>query len=119
METNSFFEIWRGIYLFDLLRYLIPASLAFIIFFVFGKTRWQHLIIQGTLPKARQMWNEFKYSMSTVLIFSMIGYGIFRSEHAGLTQIYHNYNDLSSWYFAFSLVAMIIFHDFYFSGRIG
>lgn len=114
MDINTFFKIWSSIYLFDLLRYLIPASIAFVVFYWFGRNRWKHLIIQGHLPEAKQMWSEFKYSMSTVLIFSLVGFGIFTSEHAGWTQIYHNVDDYSGWYFVFSIAVMILFHDFYF-----
>src|SRR3989337_2689278 len=31
MDTNEIFNLWTGMYLFDLFRYLIPASLAFLI----------------------------------------------------------------------------------------
>ena len=114
MNDKSFFDVWPSIFLFDLLRYLVPTTIAFILFFWYGRRRWQHLIIQGALPQSKQMWTEFKYSMSTVVIFSLVGFCIYTAEQAGFTQIYPNLNDRSWGYFVLSLAVMIAFHDFYF-----
>lgn len=114
MEAKNFVDVWPGIYLFDLLRYLIPASLFFLIFWVIAKNGLMHLFIQRTMPRAGQLWKEFAYSMSTVVIFSLVGFGIYTGEHAGLTKIYHNADDYGIAYLIFSLVVAIVFHDFYF-----
>ncbi len=114
MEAKNFIDVWPSIYLFDLLRYLIPASLAFLIFWVIAKNALMHLFIQRTMPKSGQLWKEFAYSMSTVVIFSLVGFGIYSAEHAGLTKIYHNVTDYGIAYLIASLVIAIVFHDFYF-----
>jgi Delta7-sterol 5-desaturase len=114
MEAKNFIEVWPNIYLFDLLRYLIPASLFFLIFWVIAKNGLMHLFIQRTLPKSHQLWKEFAYSMSTVVIFSLVGFGIYSAEHAGLTKIYHTVSDNGIGYMIFSLVAAIVLHDCYF-----
>ena len=114
METNQLFEIWPGFLLFDLLRYLIPAGIAFLIFWVIGRKHWNHLFIQKVFPKQKQLWKEFLYSMSTVLIFSLVGLGVFTVEHLGITLIYHQISDYGVLYLVLSLVFAILFHDFYF-----
>jgi lathosterol oxidase len=114
METKSFIDVWPNIYLFDLLRYLIPASLFFLIFWVIAKNGLMHLFIQRTMPKSKQLWKEFAYSMSTVVIFSLVGFGIYSAEHAGLTRIYHDISDYGITYLIVSLIVAIVFHDFYF-----
>lgn len=114
MEVKKFIDVWLNIYLFDLLRYLIPASLFFLIFWVVAKNWLMHLFIQRTMPKSIQLWKEFAYSMSTVVIFSLVGFGIYSAENAGLTRIYNNINDYSIAYLIGSLVVAIVFHDFYF-----
>ncbi len=114
MEAKNFSDVWPHIYLFDLLRYLIPASLFFLIFWVIAKNGLMHLFIQRTMPKSRQLWKEFAYSMSTVVIFSLVGFGIYSAEHPGLTKIYHNVNEYGIAYMIFSLLVAIVFHDFYF-----
>jgi Delta7-sterol 5-desaturase len=114
MEANKFIEVWPSIFFFDLLRYLIPASIAFVLFWVIGKNWWRHLFIQTNFPKSIQFWREFAYSLSTVVIFSLIGFCIYLSERAGLTQIYYNINDFGVIYLVVSFIVAVIFHDFYF-----
>lgn len=114
METKHFIEVWPGIFLFDLLRYLIPSSLFFTLFWVIGRKWWQHLFIQKVFPKQTQLWKEFAYSMSTVLIFSIVGLGIYASERAGITRIYDKISDYGVVYMIVSFMLTLVFHDFYF-----
>lgn len=114
MESKNFADVWPGIVLFDLLRYLIPASIAFVLFWVIGKNWWKHLFIQVNFPKSRQLWKEFAYSMSTVLIFSLVGFCIYSAERSGLTLIYDNISDYGMLYMVISFSITLVFHDFYF-----
>lgn len=114
METSQFFEVYPFILLFDLLRYLIPASTAFLIFWVLFKKRWRHRFIQPTFPTRSRLWSEFRYSMSTVVIFSLTGFGIFNANKAGYMTIYGAIGDYGWGYFILSFLIMIVFHDFYF-----
>lgn len=114
MEAKDFIDVWPGIYLFDLMRYLIPASLAFIIFWVIFRGGLKHLFIQRTFPKTKELVREFAYSMSTVVIFSLVGFGVYSAGHKGVTLIYNEISDYGIFYLIFSLVAIIVFHDFYF-----
>ncbi|MBA4056796.1 MAG: hypothetical protein C0490_18930, partial [Marivirga sp.] len=114
METKNFFDVWPSIYLFDLLRYLIPASIAFLIFWIIGRNYWRHLFIQTSFPKQKQLVKEFAYSMSTVVIFSLVGFGIYTGNKAGLTQIYHKISDYGIIYLVSSFILTLVFHDFYF-----
>jgi sterol desaturase/sphingolipid hydroxylase (fatty acid hydroxylase superfamily) len=114
MDLSRFMEIWKGMLLFDFFRYFIPASLAFLIFWLIGRKTWNHLFIQKSFPKQKQFWKEFGYSMSTVMIFSFIGIGVLTSEKAGITLLYHDLKAYGIVYMIFSLVVAIVFHDFYF-----
>lgn len=114
MEAKNFIDVWTNIYLFDLLRYLIPVSLFFLVFWVIAKNGLMHRFIQRKMPKSAQLWKEFAYSMSTVIIFSIVGLGVHFAEHAGITNIYYNISDYGIVYLIFSLVVAIVFHDFYF-----
>ncbi len=114
METKPFIEVWPGIFLFDLLRYLIPTSLFFTLFWVIGKNWLRHLFIQKTFPKQIQLWKEFAYSMSTVVIFSLVGFSIYTSERLDITRIYYKISDYGVAYMIVSFVLTLVFHDFYF-----
>lgn len=114
MELQKFNTVWPGIYLFDLFRYLIPASIFFVIFWVFGRNAFRHLFIQKKFPENKQFVHEFLYSMSTVVIFSLIGYLTVSARKSGITQ---SYNDIATYgisYLIFSFILTLIFHDFYF-----
>jgi Delta7-sterol 5-desaturase len=111
---NQFFEVYPFIFLFDLLRYLIPASMAFLIFWVIFRKRWSHLFIQLTCPTKAQVISEILYSMSTVVIFSLIGFCVYTADKNGYINIYVDVADYGWPYFFVSLVVMILFHDFYF-----
>ena len=115
MEMKPFIEVWPDIFLLDLLRYLIPTSIFFTLFWVIGRKWWQHLFIQKVFPKQTQLWKEFGYSMSTVLIFSLVGFGIYSSERAGVvTLIYSKISDYGVVYMIVSFILTLVFHDFYF-----
>ena len=114
MDINEIFNLWTGMYLFDLFRYLIPASLAFLIFWVIGKNNWKHLFIQKVFPKQLQIFKEFAYSMCTVVIFSIVGFGIYTAEMAGVTLIYDDVNQYGITYMIMSFILTLVFHDFYF-----
>lgn len=85
--------LWPNIVLFDFLRYFIPAGVAFMLFWVIGKNWWRHLFIQIHFPKTTQLWKEFAYSMSTVVIFSLVGFCIYYAKNAGVTRIYEDTAD--------------------------
>jgi sterol desaturase/sphingolipid hydroxylase (fatty acid hydroxylase superfamily)/uncharacterized protein (DUF2147 family) len=114
MEAKQFYEIYPSIFLFDLLRYLIPAGIAFLIFWVIFRKRWSHLFIQHSCPTKAQVISEIMYSMSTVVIFSLIGFSIFTANRMDYINIYNDVADFGWPYFLISLAIMIVFHDFYF-----
>src|SRR5688572_21291914 len=108
METKPFIEVWPDIFLFDLLRYVIPTSIFFTFFWVIGRKWWQHLFIQKVFPKQTQLWKEFGYSMSTVLIFSLVGFGIYSSKRAGVTLIYSKISDYGVVYMIVSFILTLV-----------
>ena len=114
MEQKSFIDVWPGIFLVDLFRYLITAGIAFLVFWVFGKNHWRHLFIQKVFPKNKELVREFAYSMSTVIIFSLIGFCIYLAIKAGYTNIYNDVGEYGLFYLFISFPITVIFHDFYF-----
>lgn len=98
----------------DFLRYFIPASIAFLLFWVLLKRVLTHRFIQARWPKASSLWFEFRYSLSTVLIFAAIGTCLHFANQNGLIHIYHNTAEYGWGYLLLSLVVMVVFHDTYF-----
>ncbi len=115
MEQLTWFELVPRIILIDFMRYFVTAALAYFLFWIAFKRYWQHRIIQQKPFKARKMWSEFAYSMSTVLVFATIGTGILLAKKAGYTQIYDDFGAGGGWpWFGISLAVMIFLHDTYF-----
>ncbi|MEQ9377698.1 MAG: DUF2147 domain-containing protein [Imperialibacter sp.] len=116
MDTllNEFLSAYGKIIIIDFLRYFIPASAAFLIFWLLLKKALNHRFIQSNWPKTTKLWYEFRYSLSTVLIFATIGTGVHLANQKGYFHIYHDIPEYGWAYFMLSLVIMIVFHDTYF-----
>lgn len=111
---SGLFTTWLEIFAHDLFRYLIPASAFFLVFWVFKKNEWRHLRTQARAPSQSQMWRELRYSMSTVLVFSLVGLFLFVSTSAGLTRIYSGVSERGLVYLGSSTILLIVLHDAYF-----
>ena len=114
MENIGLIELFPRVFLTDFLRYFIAASTAYLLFWILFKKRWQHRIIQKKSLKSKKIWHEFRYSMSTVFIFALIGCGIVTAKSHGYTQIYDQIGDYGwGWFFA-SIALFILIHDTWF-----
>lgn len=107
-------SVFPTILLADTLRYLIPASIVFTLFYVLGRRRFLHRKIQSTIPGVAQFRREFLYSMSSALIFAVVGLGIFWMIRLGITQLYSDISALGIPYFCLSIVLALVGHDGYF-----
>lgn len=120
MQNLPFSELFPHVLLSDFLRYFLVAGTAYLVFWVVFLKKWRHRIIQRKLPEAQKMWLEFCYSMSTVFIFALIGFGILLLKNAGYTRLYDNMTDRGMMWFVASIVLMILLHDawFYWTHRL-
>lgn len=116
----EFVEIFKTAIVIDFFRYFITASIAYLFFWVLFKKQWHHKIIQSKSPSFKKKWAEFGYSMSTVVIFSIVGTCIISAKISGYTQIYSELNDYPLWWLPMSIVVMILIHDgwFYWAHRM-
>ena len=111
---NDFLEMFAAAFIHDFLRYFLAAGLVYLIFWILGKKRWHHRIIQKKFPKLSKVWFEFRYSMSTVIIFSLNGVVIYQLILADLTTLYTDVSEYGWWYLIVSFWLMILIHDAYF-----
>ncbi len=107
-------DAWPDIFVTDLLRYLIPASAAFLLLWVLLRRRLANRKIQSAYPEFRHLRREFLYSMLSVLIFSANGVLVVTSIQSGHSLYYSEIADYGWLYWASSLVAIIVLHDAYF-----
>jgi len=114
MNFQSLIELYTRVFMIDFFRYFLTASLAYLVFWVLFKKRLQHKIIQNKFPTFKNMSREFKYSMSTVLVFSINGLFINLATQNGFTQIYTDFGAYGWGWFLASFAIMLILHDAYF-----
>ncbi len=96
------------------LRYVLIAGLAFAVFYGWKRDNWLHKRIQKRFPDAKLLQQEYRYSLSTFAIFSLIGIGIHEANKHGLTLIYTDIGEYGWWYFGLSIVLALVIHDAYF-----
>lgn len=96
------------------LRYLIIASIAFLIFYRIRKKVWSYKKIQTRFPVRQDYYREISYSLLTALIFSLIGYGLFMTPIRPYTQLYTRIEDFGTAYFFLSIPIILLLHDTYF-----
>lgn len=109
-SPNSFLIIL----LIILLRYLILASVAFLIFYVVWKRKKARKKIQLTFPARSDYHREIAYSVSTAVIFATMGYFFFFGSLAKFTRVYYDLNQHSLWYLLMTVGLTLALHDTYF-----
>lgn len=114
MDFLPSFDIYPYVLLQDFLRYFIAASSAYVLFWMLFKQRWQHRMVQQKWPKWERKWYEFRYSMSTVVIFSLVGFSIVQLKMAGYTQLYDDISEQGWAWFVASTAIMFVVHDAYY-----
>jgi Delta7-sterol 5-desaturase len=101
-------------FIFLTLRYVFFSGIAFGIFWVWKKKYFEPHRIQSKFPEAQKIQSEIKYSISTFIIFALVGVGIYVARTTGYTKIYLSISDYGYMYFFFTIVLSIILHDAYF-----
>lgn len=101
-------------------RYLIFAGGAYLFFYIFKK---RHLIkrkIQKPFPERKQVMFEIYHSLSTAVVFAIMGMGIYLLKLAGCTKIYSDISTYGIGWVGISFFLLLIVHDtwFYWVHRI-
>jgi Delta7-sterol 5-desaturase len=96
------------------LRYLIPAGIAYSIFYVWKRRSLWRIKIQQKLPENEDLRRELGHSLMTAGIFAAMAFGVFFLRQAGYGQMYFDINEHSWGYYFFSIAAAVFLHDTYF-----
>lgn len=97
-------------------RYFLVALTAFVIFYIVFKQKWFHQKIQKKFPKTKDYLREFGYSLTTMIIFSLI---IVLLNSPAIGPHTTRYKDISEWgwlYYFSAFPIMFFMHDAYFYG---
>ncbi|UUO05650.1 sterol desaturase family protein [Blastopirellula sp. J2-11] len=112
--------VFAAVYVTNLIRYLVAAGGAFLLFYVLLRRTGWLTPIQQKLAAMPEIRREIFYSIASLAIFAGVGVIVYLGKVAGVLQFYYGGNPLVSYYFWFSVVAMIFLHDawFYWTHRL-
>ena len=97
-----------------ILRYVFFSGIAYSIFWVWKKKYFEPHRIQNKFPEPQKIKSEIMYSISTFIIFALVGVGIYIARTTGYTKIYLSISDYGYPYFFLTIVLSILLHDAYF-----
>src|SRR4051812_18348867 len=95
MLQKAFAELAANL-IIEVIRYIGIAGGVFLLIWVIFRKRFLHRLIQEKFPPNSRLKKEFLYSLSSMLIFSLIGVAI---HFAGGTRLYFNVNERGWPYF--------------------
>lgn len=94
--------------------YLIVASGFYMLFYIWKKHEYNKNKIQPGALSHSQLKREFIFGFTSLIIFTITGFGVFLLYRYKISLIYLNINYNGILYFFLSVVLMILFHDMYF-----
>lgn len=96
-----------------IVAYAIALMVYIFLYIVFRKQVYKRKI-QSDYTSPAIIRHEISYSFFTLLIHSLAGAFVIFAYHHGYTLVYPEISDFGYWYFAISILLMIIMHDTYF-----
>lgn len=113
MANETFFEFWINGAFRLVSRYLLTASIAFLIFYILFKNNTWFKKIQKKFPKIKDYKRDIIYSFISITIFATVSLIVFYYL-LPYTNIYFNIDKYSASYYIFSWIWMFFLHDTYF-----
>lgn len=95
-------------------RYFLVALIAFVIFYIVFKQQWFYQKIQQKFPKTKDYFRELGYSLTTMIIFSLIIVLLNSPSIGPHTTRYKDINDWGWAYYFSAFPLMFFMHDAYF-----
>lgn len=106
--------VFFTITILNLIRYILIAGIAYLLFWVILKHKMFVRRIQLRNPKLSDYIREISYSLFTITIFGIVGLIVFILRKHGYTKMYSNIGEYGIVYFWFSIIVLIFLHDTYF-----
>lgn len=110
---DNFIEKWLFAYYQIGKRYFFLAAVMFILFYIIFKSPMMGRKIQEKFPKHSDYYRDVFNSIVSIGIFSAISVWTFWIIRP-YTNLYRNFSDYGTVYYAFTFVWMFFLHDFYF-----
>ncbi|CAL2059047.1 hypothetical protein T190820D02B_20041 [Tenacibaculum sp. 190524A05c] len=101
IKSDNFLDYWLNGGFVILSRYLLTASIAFLLFYILFKKQFWFRKIQKKLPKLKDYQRDIGYSLISISIFATVSLIIF-FYLISYTNIYFDFNKYSIGYYVFS-----------------
>jgi Delta7-sterol 5-desaturase len=101
-------------YLVHVIRYALGGGLLFFVFWVWKADAWSHMRIQQRRPSHARLIHELRTSLTSLLMFTLVGVAMLVPVQRGYTQLYFDLADFGAAYFALTVVALLVLQDAYF-----
>ena len=117
---SSYPRIVLAGFLAHVVRYVLIAGGAYLLFYVLFRRQVIARKIQASFPHAAQMRREVLYSLLSFAVFGGMGVVTYVLYQAAWARIYFHLGERGWLYFAFSVGALILIHDtwFYWTHRL-
>ena len=106
--------VWLTNLVFDTGRYVIFAIPAYVLVWHWYRERFRSRLIQRDFAPARHARRELRYAVTTALVFSLVGVGVWIGQQRGVLRIDDDPFARGVPYFFVTIVALIVLHDAYF-----
>lgn len=110
----GFFEISAGSAISVGVRYAFAAGIAWCLGYWLFKNRWLHRKIIARFPASSEVRRELVYSLSSMVIFGLVGGLTILIAKAGWTQMYFDIETYGWTWFWLSVPCAVLLHDAYF-----
>lgn len=94
--------------------YFLPVFLCTLILSLAGKQRLDKIKIQQAIPPAGSIKREIKWSVCSIIIFSLCATLVYQLIKKGNTNLYYDWDQSGMVYFFLSPFICILFHDTYY-----
>lgn len=99
---------------FELFYYFAFAGTTYLIFYVLFQKAIKSRIIQKKFEKRERIWEEIKYSISTIFVFTAVFSIVHHLQENGYTRHYDKVSEYGIPYIFISAALMVLMHDAYF-----
>jgi len=112
VSSSSVFETLRFELVSNFLRYFLVAAAFFVVFWVWDV--WPARRTQDRRPSAARIRSEVWWSLSTIVVFSLVGLLNTLAIRAGWTRVYFAIDKRGAIGIVTSVLLMVLLHDAYF-----
>lgn len=96
------------------IRYSLFAGVGFVICYILGRHALSHRKIQARFPKSVDYFREIFFSLTTCILFGLVGAIIFSPAVRPHTALYFRIEERGWLYFVAIIPIMVLIHDAYF-----